>query len=98
MSLKKVSISERRAAYPLEHRLKSYSPQKMHQQLNDAASTKKLVLNGVNILNNRSVDCDTARDRLRQRRETHNKVERRRRDILVISISPKHEMHIVCLC
>lgn len=83
MSLKKIPISERRATYPLEHRLKTYSPEKIQQQLIDAASTKKMVVNGVNILNNRSIDCSTAKDRIRQRRETHNKVERRRRDILV---------------
>jgi hypothetical protein len=83
MSLKKIPISERRATYPLEHRLKTYSPEKIHQQLIDAASTKKMLVNGVNILNNRSIDCSTAKDRIRQRRETHNKVERRRRDILV---------------
>ncbi|KAH8547637.1 hypothetical protein BGW37DRAFT_524198 [Umbelopsis sp. PMI_123] len=82
MSLKRIPISERRAAYPLEHRLKTYSPEKIHQQLMDAANTKKFLVNGVNIMNNRSVDCSTAKDRLRQRRETHNKVERRRRDIL----------------
>ena len=83
MSLKKIPISERRAAYPLEHRLKTYSPEKIQQQLIDAAGTKKMLVNGVNILNNRSIDCSTAKDRIRQRRETHNKVERRRRDILV---------------
>ncbi|KAI8577231.1 hypothetical protein K450DRAFT_252837 [Umbelopsis ramanniana AG] len=82
MSLKKIPISERRATYPLEHRLKTYSPEKIQQQLIDAASTKKMVVNGVNILNNRSIDCSTAKERIRQRRETHNKVERQRRDIL----------------
>ncbi|KAG2177953.1 hypothetical protein INT43_003200 [Umbelopsis isabellina] len=81
MSMKKIPISERRATYPLEHRLKSYSPEKIQRQLTDATA-KKLVLNGVNILNNRSLDCDTAKDRILQRRETHNKVERRRRDIM----------------
>jgi hypothetical protein len=82
MSMKKIPISERRATYPLEHRLKSYSPEKIQRQLTEA-SAKKLVVNGINILNNRSLDCDTAKDRIRQRRETHNKVERRRRDIMV---------------
>lgn len=80
----KMTISERRASYPLQERLKIYDPNSMAQRLDDLQKQpRKLVLHGVNVLNKVSVDSDTAMNRIRQRRETHNRVERRRRDNLV---------------
>lgn len=80
----KMTISERRASYPLQERLKMYDPNSMAQRLDDLQKQpRKLVLHGVNVLNKVSVDSDTAMNRIRQRRETHNRVERRRRDNLV---------------
>jgi hypothetical protein len=73
---KKMSISEKRAAYPLQERIRLYSP-------DCTKKPKKLVMHGVNILNKSSLDSDTAMNRIKQRRETHNRVERRRRDNLV---------------
>lgn len=35
---------------------------------------------GINILNKKTVDSQTALDKIKRRRETHNRVERRRRD------------------
>ncbi|KAG1456894.1 hypothetical protein G6F46_005825 [Rhizopus delemar] len=79
----KMTISERRASYPLQERLKIYDPNSMAQRLDDLQKQpRKLVLHGVNVLNKVSVDSDTAMNRIRQRRETHNRVERRRRDNL----------------
>ncbi|KAG0170101.1 hypothetical protein DFQ28_003849 [Apophysomyces sp. BC1034] len=39
-------------------------------------------VNGVNILNRKELDSKTAIERLKKRRENHNHVERRRRDII----------------
>lgn len=61
-----------------------YDPNSMAQRLDDLQKQpRKLVLHGVNVLNKVSVDSDTVMNRIRQRRETHNRVERRRRDNLV---------------
>ncbi|ORX61789.1 hypothetical protein DM01DRAFT_1380602 [Hesseltinella vesiculosa] len=80
---RKMSISERRATYPLQERLKIYGPETMAQRFNDQGKhTGKFVVNGVNILNKNSLDSDTMMHRIKQRRETHNRVERRRRDKL----------------
>ncbi|KAI8084369.1 uncharacterized protein B0P05DRAFT_535288 [Gilbertella persicaria] len=79
----KMSISERRATYPLQERIKIYDPDMMARKLNQTdKQPTKLVVHGVNILNKISIDSDTAMSRIRQRRETHNRVERRRRDNL----------------
>ncbi|OAQ30336.1 hypothetical protein K457DRAFT_57478, partial [Linnemannia elongata AG-77] len=37
---------------------------------------------GVNILNRKPLDARTALDKLQRRRETHNRVERKRRDCI----------------
>ncbi|KAI8067885.1 hypothetical protein BC940DRAFT_300682 [Gongronella butleri] len=80
---RKVSISERRATYPLQERLKIYGPDTMARRFSDQEKhSGKFVLNGVNILNKNSLDSDTVMHRIKQRRETHNRVERRRRDKL----------------
>ncbi|KAG0004174.1 hypothetical protein BGZ80_001496 [Entomortierella chlamydospora] len=45
-------------------------------------STKTFDLAGVNILNRKPLDTKTALDKLQRRRETHNRVERKRRDCI----------------
>ncbi|CEP11222.1 hypothetical protein [Parasitella parasitica] len=79
----KMTISERRATYPLQERIKIYNPDTMARKLSQLEKQPtKLVVHGVNILNKISIDSDTAMSRIKQRRETHNRVERRRRDNL----------------
>ncbi|ORZ09873.1 hypothetical protein BCR42DRAFT_423235 [Absidia repens] len=79
----RISISERRATYPLQERLKIYCPDSMARRFSDQEKNQgKLIVNGVNILNKTSLDSDTMMHRIKQRRETHNRVERRRRDKL----------------
>ncbi|KAI8077800.1 uncharacterized protein BX664DRAFT_343515 [Halteromyces radiatus] len=79
----RISISERRATYPLQERLKIYGPDTMARRFSDQEKhSGKLMMNGVNILNKTSLDSDTMMHRIKQRRETHNRVERRRRDKL----------------
>lgn len=81
----KMTVSERRASYPLQQRLKIYSPETMARRLDQKHKAQgKLVVNGVNLLNKSSLDTDIIMDRIKQRRETHNRVERRRRDMLVM--------------
>ncbi|KAG0170203.1 hypothetical protein DFQ28_002406 [Apophysomyces sp. BC1034] len=80
---RKMTISERRATYPLQERLKIYGPDTMAQRISDQEKYQgKLLVHGVNILNKTSLDSDTVMKRIKQRRETHNRVERRRRDML----------------
>ncbi|KAF9125249.1 hypothetical protein BGW39_007536 [Mortierella sp. 14UC] len=45
-------------------------------------TTKSFDLAGVNILNRKPLDARTALDKLQRRRETHNRVERKRRDCI----------------
>ncbi|KAF9315203.1 hypothetical protein BG003_003388 [Podila horticola] len=45
-------------------------------------TTKSFDLAGVNILNRKPLDTRTALDKLQRRRETHNRVERKRRDCI----------------
>ncbi|ORE02709.1 hypothetical protein BCV72DRAFT_214698 [Rhizopus microsporus var. microsporus] len=47
-----MSISERRASYPIQERIKIYSPDSMAKKLHELEKQpNKLVLHGVNILN-----------------------------------------------
>lgn len=90
----KMTISERRAAYPLQERIKIYNPDTMARRLSQLEKQPtKLVVHGVNILNKTSIDSETAMSRIKQRRETHNRVERRRRDNLVIIFYQKFKSH-----
>lgn len=80
----RITISERRATYPLQERLKIYFPDTMARRFSDQEKNQgKMIVNGVNLLNKTSLDSDTMMHRIKQRRETHNRVERRRRDKLV---------------
>jgi hypothetical protein len=87
----RITISERRATYPLQERLKIYFPDTMARRFSDQEKNQgKMIVNGVNLLNKTSLDSDTMMHRIKQRRETHNRVERRRRDKLV-------SFHYTCL-
>ncbi|KAI8883296.1 hypothetical protein K501DRAFT_333433 [Backusella circina FSU 941] len=77
-----MNISEKRAHYPLQEKIKIHSPDSMARKLSQSKLPTKLVVHGINILNKTSVDSDTAITRIKRRRETHNRVERRRRDHL----------------
>ncbi|KAG2194015.1 hypothetical protein INT46_001176 [Mucor plumbeus] len=90
MHTKQVStISERRSKYPLHERLIVYNSESMQRMIDNKSSTpvsltnpatSNFMVNGVNILNKNSLDSDTVMNRIIQRRKTHNRVERRRRD------------------
>ena len=89
-----LSISERRSYYPFHERLVIHDANSMQRILDnkknattmELSQTKKspsLTVHGVNILNKNDLDSDTVMNRIIQRRKTHNRVERRRRDRLV---------------
>ncbi|KAI8344022.1 hypothetical protein BC941DRAFT_2746 [Chlamydoabsidia padenii] len=79
----RITISERRATYPFQERLKIYNPDTMARRISEQEKNQgKMIVNGVNLLNKTSLDSDTMMHRIKQRRETHNRVERRRRDKL----------------
>ncbi|KAI9478602.1 MAG: hypothetical protein EXX96DRAFT_571497 [Benjaminiella poitrasii] len=83
------TISERRSQYPLHERLIVYNSESMQRMIDNKSNnpipvshptTSTFVVNGVNILNKNSLDSETLMHRILQRRQTHNRVERRRRD------------------
>jgi hypothetical protein len=84
-----MSISEKRSQYPLHERMVVYGPESMERLLTksenipDIPENNSFIVNGINILNRNSLDCDTMMNRIIQRRKTHNRVERRRRDKIV---------------
>ncbi|KAG0246100.1 hypothetical protein BGX31_004520 [Mortierella sp. GBA43] len=68
-------------------------------------TTKSFDLAGVNILNRKPLDTKTALDKLQRRRETHNRVERKRRDCinqlideLTSLLPPKHLEEVSSKC
>ncbi|KAF9581426.1 hypothetical protein BGW38_001549, partial [Lunasporangiospora selenospora] len=64
-----------RMTFELDDVLRKYSPEQFK-------TCKAYDVGGVNILNKKAVDSKTALDKIRRRRETHNRVERRRRDCI----------------
>ncbi|KAG0239558.1 hypothetical protein BGX31_002702 [Mortierella sp. GBA43] len=71
----KASRKGERIAFELDDVLRKYSPEQFK-------TCKAYDVGGVNILNKKPVDSRTALDKIKRRRETHNRVERRRRDCI----------------
>ncbi|ORY96316.1 hypothetical protein BCR43DRAFT_413181, partial [Syncephalastrum racemosum] len=54
-----VSVSQRRAAYPLQQRLRIYGPETMARQIDQSKRRKSaLTVRGVNILNKSDLETD----------------------------------------
>ncbi|KAG0373190.1 hypothetical protein BGX24_012022 [Mortierella sp. AD032] len=64
-----------RMTFELDDVLREYTPDQFK-------TCKAYDVGGVNILNKKPVDSKTALDKIKRRRETHNRVERRRRDCI----------------
>ncbi|KAG0210003.1 hypothetical protein BGX33_005173, partial [Mortierella sp. NVP41] len=62
-----------RMTFELDDVLRKYTPEEFK-------TCKGYDVGGVNILNKKPLDSKTALDKITRRRETHNRVERRRRD------------------
>ncbi|KAG0331678.1 hypothetical protein BG004_001544, partial [Podila humilis] len=61
------------ATIEFDDKIRKYYPEQFQ-------AIKAYDVGGVNILNKKPVDSQTALDKIKRRRETHNRVERRRRD------------------
>ncbi|KAF9196821.1 hypothetical protein BGZ49_002699 [Haplosporangium sp. Z 27] len=71
----KSSNKGERMTFELDDVLRKYSPEQFK-------TCQAYDVGGVNILNKKPVDSKTALDKIKRRRETHNRVERRRRDCI----------------
>ncbi|KAI8357341.1 hypothetical protein EDC96DRAFT_514979 [Choanephora cucurbitarum] len=74
------SILERRSQYPLHERLVVYDPETIQKQGKPETVLPSLLqINGVNLLNRDSLDTQTVMKRIIKKKQTHNRIERRRR-------------------
>ncbi|KAF8948639.1 hypothetical protein BGZ47_003573 [Haplosporangium gracile] len=73
-----------RMTFELDDVLREYTPDQFK-------TCKAYDVGGVNILNKKPVDSKTALDKIKRRRETHNRVERRRRDYELTALLPKED-------
>ncbi|KAF9345141.1 hypothetical protein BGX26_003481, partial [Mortierella sp. AD094] len=64
-----------RMTFELDDVMRKYTPEQFK-------TCQAYDVGGVNILNKKPVDSKTALDKIKRRRETHNRVERRRRDCI----------------
>ncbi|KAG0369584.1 hypothetical protein BGX24_002355 [Mortierella sp. AD032] len=70
-----------RITFELDDVLRKYTPEEFK-------TCKGYDVGGVNILNKKPLDSKTALDKITRRRETHNRVERRRRDCINQACNP----------
>ncbi|KAF9092212.1 hypothetical protein BGX23_004482 [Mortierella sp. AD031] len=76
-----------RMTFELDDVLRKYTPEEFK-------TCKGYDVGGVNILNKKPLDSKTALDKITRRRETHNRVERRRRDY-DDSLSKGHRVNVL---
>ncbi|KAF9951499.1 hypothetical protein BGZ72_007011 [Mortierella alpina] len=83
--------------FELDDVLRKYSPEQFK-------TCEAYDVGGVNILNKKPVDSKTALDKIKRRREVHNRVERRRRDCInqlideLTSLLPKEDADSMSKC
>ncbi|KAG0205737.1 hypothetical protein BGX28_002704 [Mortierella sp. GBA30] len=93
----KQNIKGERMTFELDDVLRKYSPEQFK-------TCKAYDVGGVNILNKKPVDSKTALDKIKRRRETHNRVERRRRDCInqlideLTALLPKEDGDSISKC
>ncbi|KAJ1954195.1 hypothetical protein IWQ62_005816 [Dispira parvispora] len=68
--------------YVFDDCIREYNPDQLQQKCNGQAKGKKYHVNGINVLNRDNLDTTTASRRLQRRREQHNRIERKRRDLI----------------
>ncbi|KAF9129510.1 hypothetical protein BGW39_004069 [Mortierella sp. 14UC] len=76
-----------RMTFELDDVLRKYTPEEFK-------TCKGYDVGGVNILNKKPLDSKTALDKITRRRETHNRVERRRRDCINQVCNPNFIQHV----
>ncbi|KAK9722794.1 hypothetical protein K7432_002416 [Basidiobolus ranarum] len=83
--------------YRFEDSIREYCPSKLQSKENLKKTKESYTVNGVNMLNKSDMDSSTALNRIKKKREQHNRVERRRRDMInsaieeIAEIVPKVE-------
>ncbi|KAF9560548.1 hypothetical protein EC968_006118 [Mortierella alpina] len=94
---KSQSIKGERMTFELDDVLRKYSPEQFK-------TCEAYDVGGVNILNKKPVDSKTALDKIKRRREVHNRVERRRRDCInqlideLTSLLPREDADSMSKC
>ncbi|KAK9719342.1 hypothetical protein K7432_004877 [Basidiobolus ranarum] len=90
-STSKRAAGRKLRAYSFDDSIREFRPDKLYQT-KDSRKRESYMVHGVNILNRDDVDSSTAINRLQKRREQHNRVERRRRDLINTSIEELSEI------
>ncbi|KAJ1994874.1 hypothetical protein H4R33_000108 [Dimargaris cristalligena] len=68
--------------YVFDDCIREYNPDQLQLKCEGQAKGKKYQVHGVNLLNRDNLDTTTASRRLQRRREQHNRIERKRRDLI----------------
>ncbi|KAK9763133.1 hypothetical protein K7432_010470 [Basidiobolus ranarum] len=90
-SLTSYMANRRLKGYRFEDSIREFTPEKLFKN-KDSKRSESYVVNGVNILNRDEVDSLVAMNRIQKRREQHNRVERRRRDLINTAIEELSEI------
>ncbi|ORX92611.1 hypothetical protein K493DRAFT_376608 [Basidiobolus meristosporus CBS 931.73] len=81
----KKPVSRRLRAYSFNDSIRQFHPDKLRRK-KATRKRESYVMHGIDILNKDNVDSEAVIDRMQQQREQHNRVERRRRDLINSSI------------
>ncbi|KAK9728399.1 hypothetical protein K7432_001113 [Basidiobolus ranarum] len=91
VSLQSKIISRKLKGYLFEDSIREFNPEKLYKT-KDSRKREIYKVQGVNILNRDDIDSKTAIERLQKRRAQHNRVERRRRDMINSAIEELSEI------
>ncbi|ORX75143.1 hypothetical protein K493DRAFT_236976, partial [Basidiobolus meristosporus CBS 931.73] len=83
--------NRRLKGYRFEDSIREFTPDKLFKNKSNKRR-ESYVVNGVNILNRDEMDSEAAINRLQKRREQHNRVERKRRDLINSAIEELSEI------
>ncbi|KAK9760965.1 hypothetical protein K7432_014500 [Basidiobolus ranarum] len=90
-SLQSKIISRKLKGYLFEDSIREFNPEKLYRT-KESRKRESYKVHGVNILNRDDIDSKTAIERLQKRRAQHNRVERRRRDMINAAIEELAEI------
>ncbi|KAK9763398.1 hypothetical protein K7432_009963 [Basidiobolus ranarum] len=90
-SLTSHMANRRLKGYRFEDSIREFSPDKLFKN-KENRRRESYVVNGVNILNRDEIDSQAAITRIQKRKEQHNRVERKRRDLINTAIEELSEI------
>ncbi|ORX90506.1 HLH-domain-containing protein, partial [Basidiobolus meristosporus CBS 931.73] len=90
-SLQSKIISRKLKGYLFEDSIREFNPEKLYKT-KESRKREIYKVQGVNLLNRDDIDSKTAIERLQKRRAQHNRVERRRRDMINSAIEELSEI------